>query len=71
MSQGSSPPFRFPVEVKWKWLKKIFKLELGAYPECHTIKEEHKEMLRTKRIMYIHRYPDRWEILQTYPEVKY
>ena len=48
-------------------LAKIFGPETQSYPECNSIPRTVRVYAAKKWMGVIHRYPDRWEILQTFP----
>ena len=62
-------PF-IPIDSPFKIEYKIQKIELESktFPECTT--KEIEIGLINKKIFYIHRYSDRWEIL-VLPEMKH
>jgi hypothetical protein len=56
------------IPIEYKMVRKTLQLDPKFFPECVT-KQVEAGFIR-KRILFVHRYADRWEILQLNPEPK-
>jgi hypothetical protein len=58
----------YEMPFEYKIMKKIHQLDPRVFPECMT-KQVEIGFFR-KRMLFIHRYPDQWSVLQVIPELK-